>query len=324
MTTNRIRSAAVAVLAAAVAATLGGCGAANSGNGNGFAAQPKAGATTVTLLDQPWDDLETENVISKQLLGKLGYQVQIESLAVDVGAQSMQTGKIDGYLGNWWPSQKPTFGKIINSGQVKVLGTLLSGTQYAPAIPGEDAKKMHIDSLAQLAAHGAAFGHKIYGIEAGTPGNATVQKMIDDNDYGLGSWKLVPSSTPAMLSQVQRSVSQHQPIVFLGWSPHWMTVQFHTVFLKDPKGVWGGAGEIRTLVNAQFAKQSPNVTRFLGNLHFTTAEAGQFYYQHDKQGKSYGDIARAWIKANPDAVRSFLAGVKSTSGKPAASVVLGS
>jgi glycine betaine/proline transport system substrate-binding protein len=313
--------ALVAALALACVMLVSGCG---STAGGSFASSAKTGPTSVSLLSEPWDDLETENVIAQQLLDKLGYQVSIASLAVDVGAKSMETGKIDGYLGNWWPSQQATFGSVINSGKVKVLGTLLTGTQYAPAVPGVFASKYHISSLADLAKYGNEFGHKIYGIEPGTPGNATIQKMIKANDYGLGSWTMVPSSTPAMLAQVQRSINQNKPIAFLAWSPHWMTVQYHPVFLQDPKGVWGGAGEIRTLINTATAQKSPNVAKFLGNLKFTTTEAGQFYYQHDKQHQSFDSIAAAWIAKNPDVVKQFLNGVKSTSGKSAESVVFGS
>lgn len=309
----------VVVLAALVA--VAGCGSTQT---SGFAQTQAKGSNTVTLLDEPWDDLRAENVIAKQLLGKIGYTANIDSVAVDVGAKSMQAGKIDAFLGNWWPSQKPTFGSMINSGQIKVVGTLLTGTEYAPAVPGVFATKYHINSLADLAAHGAAFGHQIYGIEPGTPGNATVQKMIDHNDYGLGNWKLVQSSTPAMLTQVERAIKANQPIAFLAWSPHWMTLQFHTVFLKDPKHVWGGAGEIRTIVTKKFAQSSPNVTRMLSQMKFTTSEASAFYLQHDKQGKGYGEIARSWIKSHPDAVKAFLAGVKAANGKPAQSVVFGS
>lgn len=313
--------ALITALALAGLTLASGCG--SGGNGS-FASTTKTGATSVSLLSEPWDDLETENVIAQQLLDKLGYQVSVDSLAVDVGAKSMETGKIDGYLGNWWPSQKSTFGSVINSGKVKLLGTLLTGTEYAPAVPGVFASKYHISSLADLAKYGDQFDHKIYGIEPGTPGNATIEKMIKANDYGLGGWTMVPSSTPAMLAQVQRSIGENKPIVFLGWSPHWMTGQYHTVFLKDPKGVWGGGGEIRTLVNSDFATKSPNVTTFLGNLKFNTVQAGQFYYQHDKLHQSYDAIATAWIAKNPATVKKFLDGVTSTSGKSAESVVFGS
>jgi glycine betaine/proline transport system substrate-binding protein len=291
---------------------------------NGFAqAQSSGNARSVVLLNEPWDDLEAENVIAQQLLTKLGYSASIDNLAVDVGAKSMEDGQVDAFLGNWWPSQKPTLGAMISQGKVKVVGTLLTGTRYGPAVPGATAQRYHIASLADLARYGAAFGYKIYGIEPGTPGNQTLLKMISNNDYGLGKWQVVQSSTPAMLAQVERAVSQHQAIAFLAWSPHWMTIQFHTVFLADPQHDWGGAGEIRTVVSATYARKAPQITRFLAHLKFTTQQAGDFYLQHDKQGMSFGAIASAWIRANPGQVRQFLAGVHAADGKPAVAAVFG-
>ncbi len=90
------------------------------------------------------------------------------------------------------------------------------------------------------------------------------------------------SGTPAMLTQVEKDQKAGQPIVFLGWSPHWMTVQFKATFLEDPDKVWGGAGTIRTISRKGWAADNPDIATFLKNLTFSTDEAGQFYYDHDK------------------------------------------
>lgn len=179
------------------------------------------------------------------------------------------------------------------------------------------AKKLNVRSLADLDEHADEFGRKIYGIEAGSPGNEAIQKAIDADAYGLGDWELVASGTPAMLAQVEKSQKAGEPIVFLGWSPHWMTVQFKTVFLKDPKKVWGGAGEIRTVTRAGFAKDNPEINSFIENLKFTTADAGEFYYAHDKQGQALSAIAASWIEKNPDKVKAFVDGVKGSDDEPA-------
>ncbi|MFL6136039.1 MAG: glycine betaine ABC transporter substrate-binding protein, partial [Nocardioidaceae bacterium] len=253
-----------------------------------------------------------------QLLEKLGYEASIKkNLSVENAASALRTGDLDANLGNWWPSQEPTFGKLIKSGDVDVVSTMVTGTEYAPAVPGTVAEKLDVHSLADLDKHAEAFGRKIYGIEAGSPGNETIQKAIDSDAYGLGDWELVASGTPAMLAQVEKSQKAGDPIVFLAWSPHWMTVQFKTVFLDDPKKVWGGAGEIRTLTRAGFADDNSAIRTLIGNLRFTTDEAGEFYYAHDKQGRDLAAIASSWISKNPEKVRSFLDGVKDAEGKPA-------
>lgn len=312
-----MRSSRLTVLALAATLALAGC--ASGSQDDDFASGSSGGGQdSVVFAEQPWVDLQVENEIAVQILDKLGYHASVKhNLSVENTAAAMSSGDIDAYLGDWWPSQKPTFGDLIDAGKVDVLSTMVTGTQYAPAVPGDVAEKLDVHSLADLDKHADAFGHKIYGIEAGSPGNETIQKAIDADAYGLGDWELVASGTPAMLAQVEKAEKAGQPIVFLAWSPHWMTVQFKTVFLDDPQKVWGGAGEIRTLVRKGFADDNPDIAKFIANLRFTTDEAGQFYYDHDKAGKDIADIASAWISDNPDKVKQFLDGVKDADGKPA-------
>ena len=318
-----LRALAVALCVAAV--TTACSSAEDKGNFaliGGGGGEGSGGTESVTLIQQPWVDLQVENEISKQILEDLGYSVRVNEVSVELGAQAISTGDADAYLGNWWPSQEPTFGSLIDGGDVVVDSTLLKGTEYAPAVPGDTAQELGISSLADLDKHADAFGRRIYGIEPGSPGNETIQKAIDEDAYGLGDWELVASGTPAMLTQVERSQSSGQPIVFLGWSPHWMTVEFKATFLEDPEGVWGGAGEIRTVSRQGWAQDNPNIAAFLKNLTFTTDEAGQFYFDHDREDKSLSEIAAAWIKANPDKVGQFVQGVQSSDGKDAKSVIL--
>jgi glycine betaine/proline transport system substrate-binding protein len=319
--TSPLRALAVAVTIAVLAAAC----ASEEDKGSDFAGgDGGGGADSVTLIEQPWVDLQVENEISKQLLEKLGYTVTIDSVSVELGAQALSTGDADAYLGNWWPSQEPTYGSLIDTGKVDVINdALLTGTEYAPAVPGDVAERLGISSLADLDEHAEEFDRKIYGIEPGSPGNETIQNAIDADAYGLGDWTLVESGTPAMLTQVEKAEKDGDAIVFLAWSPHWMTVQFKTVFLDDPEGVWGGAGEIRTVTRAGLAEDAPDISTFLANLTFTPDEAGQFYFDHDKSGMELSEIASAWIEANPDKVKSFLADVKAADGTAAESVVFG-
>ncbi|MEU0265586.1 ABC transporter substrate-binding protein [Nocardioides sp. NPDC006303] len=312
---HRLAVAALAIVA--TAGTLTACTTASERDG--FAQSDAGGAEdSVVLAEQPWVDLQVENEIAVQLLRELGYDASIKkNLSVENAATAVSSGQIDAYLGNWWPSQEPSFGDPIDEGDVEVLSTIVTGTEYAPAIPGDVADELGIASLADLDANASTFGKKIYGIEAGSPGNETIQKAIDEDAYGLGDWKLVASGTPAMLAQVEKSQKAGQPIVFLGWSPHWMTVQFDAAFLEDPDKVWGGAGEIRTVTRKGFEDDNPEIAEFLSNLTFTTDEAGQFYYDHDKSGKELADIAEAWIDDNPDRVAEFLDGVEDADGEKA-------
>ena len=321
-TTDGTRRTGVLALALVflVPPLLAGCG---SSNASSFGSGGGSGSHTVRLVQQPWEDLVVENQITSDILTKLGYSPSTQEVSVPLGAQALSTGKADAYLGNWWPSQQTVYGKLIGNGSVKVSGTLLTGTQYAPGIPGAMANKLHITSLADLAAHGDLFHHEILGIEPGTPGNQYILDAIKKNAYGLGKWKLVQSSTEAMLAEVGRRVARNEPVVFLAWRPHWMVVKWKVTFLADPQHVWPGAGQIRVLTRSGLQKDDPNLVRLLSQIHTDTATASAWIDAYDNKKESATDIASSWMAAHPEVLKQWLAGVKTVSGKDGAAAVAG-
>jgi glycine betaine/proline transport system substrate-binding protein len=300
---------------------LAGCG---NSDKSSFGANSGGGSHSVRLVQQPWEDLVVENQIVSDIVSKLGYKPSIQDVSVPLGAQALSTGKADAYLGNWWPSQQPVYGKLIDAKSVDVAGTLLTGTEYAPGIPGDQAAKLHITSLADLASHAALFHKEILGIEPGTPGNQYILDAIKKNAYGLGSWKLVQSSTEAMLAEVTRRVAKNQPVVFLAWKPHWMVVKWKVTFLADPQHVWPGAGQIRVVTRSGLQSDDPNLVKFLSQLKTDPATASTWIDEYDNQKKPAKDIASAWISANQATVKSWLAGVKTVDGKDGVAAVTGS
>ncbi|MEV0642496.1 glycine betaine ABC transporter substrate-binding protein [Streptomyces sp. NPDC050619] len=300
---------------------LSGCG--GDDNASAFGSGSDGGSHPVRFVQQPWQDLVVENQIASDILKKLGYSPSVQEVSVPLAAQALSTGKADAYLGNWWPSQKPVFGKMIDDGSVSVSGTMLTGTQYAPGIPGAMAKKLKIDSLADLAAYGDLFDHEILGIEPGSPGNQYILDAIKKNAYGLGKWKLVTSSTEAMLAEVTRRVAKNQPVVFLAWQPHWMVVKWKVTFLADPEKVWPGAGRIRVLTRSGLKKEDPNLVRFLSQMRTDAPTASAWIDAYDNKKQSAQSIAKEWIAANPETVNTWLSGVKTVGGKDAAAAVTG-
>ncbi|MCM4083838.1 ABC transporter substrate-binding protein [Paractinoplanes hotanensis] len=306
--------AATLLLSGAVA----GC---SGETGDDFAGTTE-GEHVARFVQQPWADLVVETRIAMQILDKLGYRTSTQEVSVPLAAEALSTGQADAYLGNWWPSQKETFQPILDAGRVEVTGTILTGTEYAPAVPGYVTEQLGITSLADLDAHGDKFGREILGIEPGSPGNTTIRNAIKADAYGLGDWKLTASSTEAMLAEVERRAAKKQPVAFLGWSPHWMTIQWKLNFLEDPEKVWPGAGQIRVLTRSGLAGEDANLKAFLSQIAVDTATASRWIDQVDKDKQKPEDIAAAWISANPDTVRTWLVGVTTASGEPAADAVL--
>ena len=280
------------------------------------------GENAVRFVQQPWADLVVETEIAMQVLNKLGYTATTQEVAVPLAAEALATSRADVYLGNWWPSQQAVFTEHLDSGVVQVAGTVLEGTEYAPAVPGYVTDQLGVRSLADLDQHADAFERKIYGIEPGAPGNETISQAIAQDAYGLGDWELVASSTEAMLAEVSRRAAAGEPIVFLGWSPHWMTSEFNLHFLDDPQSVWPGAGQVRSLVRSELEAADPNLVRFISQISVDTATASDFIRAVDKDGKPAETVAQEWMQAHPDRIEAWLQGVTSVNGEPAAQVVL--
>ncbi|MDQ3404933.1 MAG: ABC transporter substrate-binding protein [Actinomycetota bacterium] len=305
-------------IALAAAVLVGGC---SSGDTTEFGTSTE-GEHVARFVQQPWADLVVETEIARQVLDKLGYRTSTQEVSVPLAAQALASGQADVYLGNWWPSQQEVFNGYLSEGKVEVAGKVLEGTEYSPAVPGYVEESLGITSFTDLDTHADALGRKIYGIEPGAPANDTIQRAIANDAYGLGDWELVPSSTEAMLAEVSRRAAKREPIVFLGWSPHWMTAEWDLRFLADPQKVWPGAGEVRSLTRSKLAEADPNLARFVSQITVDPTTASDFIRGVDKDGKAAEVVAKEWMAAHPDQLRVWLDGVRSVKGEPAADVVL--
>ena len=80
----------------------------------------------------------------------------------------------------------------------------------------KEAADAGVKTFADLNKHADKFNRIINSIEPGSSANAKIQKMIDDNAYGLGGWKLVESSEAA-----SPSLSGAEPIIPSPSRSHW-------------------------------------------------------------------------------------------------------
>ena len=197
-----------------------------------------ASCATIRLSDPGWTDITATNAVASVVLTGLGYAPEVKTLSVPIGYASMKTGEIDVFLGNWMPAQQKFIDDLTAADAVDHLAQNLTGAKFTLAVPTAAAGK-GVTDFADLAAHGAEFDHKIYGIEPGAPANANIQKMIDTNDFGLKDWELVESGEQAMLAQVDRAVQEGKGIVFLAWAPHPMNANFDLTYLSGGDAYFG-------------------------------------------------------------------------------------
>ena len=270
---------------------------------------------TVRLADPGWSDIAATNALTGAVLSALGYTGKVETLAVPIIYGGMRNGQVDAFLGNWMPAQQAHYDQFVKTGQVTELAQNLVGTEFTLAVPTY-VWESGVKSFADLAKHADQFGKKIYGIGAGAPANQSLQKIIQDNEFGLGGWQLVESSEQAMLSQVGRAVKRDKWVVFLGWTPHPMNVDYPIKYLTGGDKYFGTAGTVNTLTRKGYAEQCPNPARLLTNMKFTLDMENAVMSAARDKGGSYDAAAKAWLKAHPQVLEPWLQGVTTRDGQP--------
>ncbi len=278
-----------------------------------------ASCRNVRFSDVGWTDVTATTALTAQLLRTIGYTPAITVLSVPVTFASMQNKDVDVFLGNWMPAQEADRAPYLADGSVVVIGPNLEGAKYTLAVPAYTyaAGLRDFNDIKQF---GAALNKEIYGIEAGNDGNRLVLKMLKQDSFGLGDFNLVESSEQGMLAQVERSVRNKQPIVFLAWEPHPMNMRFDIKYLAGGDSIFGanyGGATIYTLTRKGYSSECPNVGRLLNNLKFSLrGESEMMAAILDRHEQP--DIAAAeWLKANPTVTKAWLDGVTTFDGHPA-------
>nr|WP_314616403.1 choline ABC transporter substrate-binding protein [uncultured Pseudomonas sp.] len=279
------------------------------GLGTAGAHADDAQCRTVKLADPGWSDIAATNAVARVLLERQGYQVKVDSLAVPIIYGGLKDGKVDAFLGNWMPAQQGFHDKFVANGDVQRLSRNLEGTEFTLAVP-DYVWNAGVKDFADLQKHAGEFDKKLYGIGSGAPANLSLKQIIDNNDFNLGQWKLVESSEQAMLAQVDRAVKKNQFIVFLGWTPHPMNVKLKMHYLTGGEQWFGSKGEVYTLTRKGYPQACPNAAKLLGNLQFTLDMENSIMAEVVDKKISFDEAAKAWVKAHPQVVDAWLAGVQ--------------
>jgi len=280
------------------------------------AAGEPAACRTVRFSDVGWADVTASTAVVSHLLRDIGYEPQITVLSVPVTFASMKNRDIDAFLGNWMPAQGGDRKPYDEDGSITVVGPMLEGAKYTLATT-DYAYEAGLHDFADVQKFAEATEHRIYGIEPGNDGNRMLLELIKENRFGLGGFQVVESSEQGMLAEVERATRVRKPIVFLAWDPHPMNVRFHLKYLTGGDDIFGpnfGGATIYTLTRTNYARECPNVARLLANVKFTPKTLSYVMSDVLDRHLPADTAASNWLRANPDIVASWLAGVTTFDG----------
>ncbi|MCG5479394.1 MAG: glycine/betaine ABC transporter substrate-binding protein, partial [Ensifer alkalisoli] len=220
------------------------------------------------------------------------------------------------FLGNWMPTMEADIAPYREDKSVEIFGPNLEGAKYTLATNAKGAE-LGIKDFADIAKNKDALDGKIYGIEPGNDGNRLILGMIDGDKFGMKGMELVESSEQGMLAQVARAEKDGEPIVFLGWEPHPMNANFKLTYLSGGDDIFGpnfGGATVYTNVRAGYTEECPNVGALLKNLKFTLEMENEIMGKILDDGEDPEKAASEWLKANPQVLEPWLAGVTTKEG----------
>lgn len=183
--------------------------------------------------------------------------------------------------GAWLPTTHEQYWKKYGN-QLDDLGAWYDKTSLELSVPSY---MKDVDSLDDLKGKASEFGGKITGIES-SAGEMSLLKSKVLKAYGLDKeYKVVDSSTPAMLAELKRAYAQKDPIVVTLWSPHWAYNDYDLKKLKDPKGAWGSGDGIHTVARKGFAADNPVVGKWLKDFKLDEKQLTSLEAEINKAGE---------------------------------------
>lgn len=158
---------------------------------------------------------------------------------------------------------------------------------------------------------GKSVDYKITGIDPGAGIMEATEKAIDE--YGLDKWEVTTGSGAAMTASLKKAYDKEKPIIVTGWTPHWKFAKFDLKYLDDPKGVYGGEEQIKTIARKGLAEDLPEAHKVLSNFHWTEEDMGEVMIAI-QEGEKEDVAAQNWIDANADKVAEWTDGVAKVDG----------
>ncbi|MGZ3114548.1 ABC transporter permease/substrate binding protein [Streptomyces sp. H62] len=268
----------------------------------------------VTLGYVPWDEGVASTFLWKEILEQRGYEVEAKQFDAGPLYTSLAQGDIDIVTNSWLPTTHEQYWKKYGD-RLDDLGSWYDETSLELTVP---AYMKDVDTLADLKGKAGLFGGRITGIES-SAGEMALLKDKVTKAYGLDKeYKVVDSSTPAMLAELKRAMSKKEPIVVTLWSPHWAYNDLDLKKLKDPKGAWGEGDGVHTLSRKGFAGDDPTAAQWMKDFTLDEKQLTSLEAEINKAGKGkQQDAVRTWLKSNPGLVDKLAPVEGAAGGTPA-------
>lgn len=197
------------------------------------------------------------------------------------------------------------FKKITGLGAIALLSLGLA------ACGNEEETQDDTTSTPEAKSVGESVDYKITGIDPGAGLMAATEKAIEE--YELEDWSVIAGSSAAMTASLQKAYENEEPIIVTGWTPHWKFAKFDLKYLEDPKEVFGGEEEIRTIGRLGLQEDLPEAHQILSQFNWTQDDMGEVMIAI-QDGEKEDVASQNWVESNEDKVAEWTKDVEKVDG----------
>ncbi|RKQ30420.1 glycine/betaine ABC transporter [Oceanobacillus halophilus] len=149
--------------------------------------------------------------------------------------------------------------------------------------------------------------YEIIGIEPGAGAMGLSETALEEYD-SLAGWELVEGSTAGMLTELDKAISNEEPIIVVGWNPHYMFASHDLKYLEDPKGTFGEEENINTITRMGLEEDMPGANEILDRFYWEVEDMESVMLE--AQDMPMEEAASNWVEANRDKVNEWTEGVE--------------
>ncbi|MCM3411830.1 glycine betaine ABC transporter substrate-binding protein [Metabacillus litoralis] len=159
---------------------------------------------------------------------------------------------------------------------------------------------------------GKQVDYEIVGID---PGAGLMKLTINDviPEYGLDDWEVIEGSGAAMTAALKKAYDKEEPIIITGWSPHWKFASYDLKYLEDPKGIYGGAEDVNTIVRLGLKEDHPDAYLLLDQFNWEPDQM-EAVMSSIQDGNEPAEAAAGWVSENEELVSTWTEGVNEVDG----------
>jgi glycine betaine/proline transport system substrate-binding protein len=258
---------------------------------------------TINMGQISWAENIAVTNMWKVILENEGFNVNFHLLDMGVQMAALANDELDVNLEVWLPIQDAAY---LEKYQHKV--NFSEKVWYDNAKVGlvVPAYMEDVNSIEDLNANKDLFESKIVGFD---PGAGTMDVTEDIIELYELEFELVPSSEPAMITEIAEAIKAEKPIVAPLWNPHRVFSEMDLKYLEDPKKVYGEVEKIHTATRQGFSDDFPEVSEWLNNWKMDDDSIGQlmgYVSEAEEAGENPIVGAEKWVGDNQDLIDEWL------------------